>query len=508
MRHITIMLFVALLVLSCGKSDPITSGVDSTERFVMNFGYAPVAIFSGNYDYLDADAAAIMNGFGTGPGNWDTVWEDGDEQKWSVATALEYEGSETHILYRFLGDDADMETMSAMFTIDDLPVKIRFPRVASSYFDVNENTKFVEVAIAYQYWNNGDWDIGVVRMGFNPLDFEDDGIDDIAPIWTAVSVEQNMTTLVSEIHPDIAYNPGTGDLWLVYSKSEGEGVWHIYVLQGRRQGTYKTEVPWNIVNEQIAQRTDEDHTHNGFHPRIDIGYITLPGYNLNWMLVIAYTGGHEPGTTVNGRWHIRVNYWPVSGLIPTPFSNNWYVHDSVFDNYPAGVPMIDIGPQGSDFGALVWTQAKADDWSNCTLSYLDSRYGMYHQSLDAEWAGECTAFPSVVAHPHSGGPHDPYNASVSYLRTANYVNGYWNPKAVLLTTDPDGPWGEKTSAGDALPISSTIHGKWDPGGIVEHYLGLSTALTVMDDRFWVIWSGYDEGAGPDTVYGSFGWTTP
>jgi hypothetical protein len=201
-----------------------------------------------------------------------------------------------------------------------------------------------------------------------------------------------------------------------------------------------------------------------------------------------------------------VNYWPVFDLIATPFTNNWYVRDWEFGDYPGGVPMIDVGPKGSDFGALVWTQAKTDDWSNCTLSYVDSRGGRHHQTPDSEWGSMCTAFPSVAVHQWESGTD--YYASVSFLRSQNYVNEYWNPRAVLLTTDTTELWPDKTSAANSLTVSSTIHGTWDPGGIVEHYLGLSTALTVMDDKFWVIWSGYDEGAGPDTVYGSFGSTAP
>jgi hypothetical protein len=498
------MLFVALFVLSCGKSNPITSGVDSPEHFVMGFQQTPVAVFSGNYDYLDADAATIMNGFGTEVP--DTVWEDDEGHNWAVATALEYDGSETHILYRFLGDDEYMGTMSAMFTIDDLPVKIRFPRVASSFFDVS--TDFVEVAIAYQYWDLGgnDWDIGVVRIGFDPAVFDVDHPEYIEPEWTAAP--EGVDTVFSEIHPDLAYTPETGDLWLVYSKNVDEGIWHIYVLPGMRDDQDKTVVEWNSNYEQIAQNTSGLEAHNGFHPRIDIGFIKLPGYSppAQWMLVIAYTGGHQPGEAVHSRWHVRVNYWPVFDLIATPFTNNWYVRDWEFGDYPGGVPMIDVGPKGSDFGALVWTQAKTDDWSNCTLSYVDSRGGRHHQTPDSEWGSMCTAFPSVAVHQWESGTD--YYASVSFLRSQNYVNEYWNPRAVLLTTDTTELWPDKTSAANSLTVSSTIHGTWDPGGIVEHYLGLSTALTVMDDKFWVIWSGYDEGAGPDTVYGSFGSTAP
>jgi hypothetical protein len=245
--------------------------------------------------------------------------------------------------------------------------------------------------------------------------------------------------------------------------------------------------------------------HNSFHPRIDIGRVNFGSYTGNqWLVGIAYTGWSDLRL-----WHVRVNYWATTENGEQDYIKNdvgW--NDALFPLFPAGIPNIDIGPPGSDHAAIVWMQAKSHEWANCTVMYADTHAGsiaLGRLNPDPPWGSECSAFPSVAVH-QAQTPAGDYRSSISYLRTANYISGWWSPRAVYADTGPNILAVAFQSPPTNIPLTSQAVGKWDAGATIEHYAGMSTALTVYSGSYWMLWSAYDPSAsgGPCSVYGAFG----
>jgi hypothetical protein len=223
------------------------------------------------------------------------------------------------------------------------------------------------------------------------------------------------------------------------------------------------------------------------------------------MVGIAYTGWIQ----LIG-WHIRVNYWATSESGQNNYCKNdigW--DDGVFGLFPAGVASIDIGPPDSDHAAIAWMQAKSDDWANVTVMYADCKQGglvsLGRLNPDAHWGAACSAFPSVAVHEYLGGNN--YRSSISFLGSTNYVSAQWIPEAVHADTAPGSIAVTFSDPPISVPGTDSAVGKWDSGTTVEHYFGLSTALTVYANNYWMVWSAYDptsSAGGPTSVYAAFG----
>jgi len=230
-------------------------------------------------------------------------------------------------------------------------------------------------------------------------------------------------------------------------------------------------------------------------------------YPEQWMVGFAYMA-HNAALG----WHIRLNYWSCAELDPpnppaTTYTQNdigW--DDILLSEYPAGIPSFDIGPPGSNHGAIAWMQAKTDEWSNCTVMYADSHAGSISYDridMDGRWPRDCYALPSVAVHQHIAGN---YRASVSLLHSEDYVTNYWIPSYTWIDSIPAGG---SAGFGPVIEVIHliTCHGEWDAGAFIEHNYGLSTGLTVYDRNYWMLWSGFDPAlgdGGPSSVYGAWG----
>ncbi len=519
---VTCLLLTAALMTACSKSGPINPSVAGPDRHSLDFDPA-VPIFSGIYQYTEADVAGIINGPGTI--NYDTPWEDFFGRSWAVAVGHEYQQSGGHrFVVRFLCSNG---SMSDAFYVSLPEQEIRSVRVAACYFNQIDgfgNGPFVEVAITYQRWHSVEeyWFIQVHRLAFSPTDFNTGNFEFDWGYSYPVCHRAGM----QEIQPDIAYNPETGDLFLVFSRLEAPGLTRIYYSQGIRLPNLRLVdwATWGIgrLAQYEFQPGDPPEVidwmkHNGYHARIDIGRIAFGHYpyNVDWMIAIAYTGG-KLALAWPGRWHVRINYWPVSYL-PTNadfLATNMSVFDHKFGNLAGGLPMLDIGPPGTNMAAVVWTQARSSSWSNATVSYWDTHGGHNRINADSTWGTTCSASPSVVIHDYDPGEPDYLFASVSYLTSTNYMWAHWEPQIRYFESmiDPEpGTTPEEIAVLDDSFFDiedndpeTDIHGKWDVGTAPEHFIGTSSSLTVLGNEFWMVWSGFEFGAGPTVIYGTYG----
>jgi hypothetical protein len=509
MRNYVIAIAALALVVSCGRPDPIHSDLSGTDlgREGMAFQTA-VQIFAGDVDNpsVDADNAEVTKGPGSGAVG--EPWVDNQGNNWGVATAIREDALGRHVVvFRKLGVSS-LEVGFTGQTVYTVPFpyipppnqvrEARLPKVAACYFP-DGDPPFVEFAFTYQYLDtsgeNDDWECVIARCRF---DNPGNGFDALTPYWFPLDLLPDADAW--NVQPDIAYDATTGDLYVVCAVYVGPGTSNLYVIKCTRSQNFLTISHGDAV---IAQYLG----HNSFHPRIDIGQVKFYPYLGNqWLVGVAYTGWSE-----DMGWHVRLSYWAT-------YENNYAAHDfgwedPTFRKFPAGLPCIDIGPPGSDHAAMAWMQAKSDDWANSTVIYADTKptgednkhqlsYGVLHP--DSTWGSPCSAFPSVAVHKHSG---DIYRSSISLLISTDYVAGKWVPTAVAAHTYPAN---DSVGFGTPVPIPGVAEadGKWDSGTTVEHYFGMTTALTVYQNSYWMVWSGFDpaDAGGPTSVWGAFGFT--
>ena len=103
---VTCLLLTAALMTACSKSGPLSPSVAGPDRHSLAFDPA-VPIFSGIYQYTEADVAGIIKG----PGNinYDNPWVDSGGHSWAVAVGHEFQQSGLHKqVIRFLRDDGVM----------------------------------------------------------------------------------------------------------------------------------------------------------------------------------------------------------------------------------------------------------------------------------------------------------------------------------------------------------------------------------------------------------------
>jgi len=472
------------------------------------------AIFTGTWTapIIDGDIATILNG--PGAGNEGIPWTKGLTSHYSVVVGLERKlNQECQILLRVVEGDGDVAQATFPVLLDN-PLEQgevrRLPKVSALYIDPPSATPYIEVAVVYQFWADDDtWDIGIRQMIFNPATFPADG-----SLSSTSDLDMPDDDGDPSIQPDIAYDPYTGDIYVVTIKEIVYGDTNVYFIHGVRTGYTNTVTMGDAV---FAQDT-EDESINAFNPRVACGEVGFLNYDEDWMVAFGYSAyNNEYG------WHTRLNFWSVYDIENTAnFSTNndtgW--DDPVYGDYAAGFPTIDIGPPGSNHAALVWIQSKSWEWSNSTVMYADTHggdisYTALHDEPDdvgdPSWGFECSALPSVAVLKHES--EDDYIAGISYLYSADYASGIWAPAYCQIITAYGGS-GIEIGADNKVtfPFSIKWNGKWDSGATSEHNYGVGTALTVWGDDYWMIWSAWkadpqSETGGPTSIYGAWGDTS-
>jgi hypothetical protein len=472
--------------------------------------------------FYDADISGIIQGPGNAVLDPDVAWEY-DGHTFSVAVALEEipASTERTISYRFLGDDQNNYITSAILQVPGVQGEINFARVASCFFvDVNQpdNTwqTFVEVAIVYQIEEAGQRDIQLVRMGFDPIDFVLNGstIPVTEPAWTVAPYEIFDGDGLDQIMPDIAYDPRRENM------SEYGG--NVYVTFVRYIDAHHTKIfgveipranigdPWtqsNLLTEPLHPRPEpiqlQSYIENGFHPRIDVGFLSFPENNINfaeWKVGIAYTGD-------NDHYHPRVIMFEMPPNAPNYMDNG--IAPLQFAQLAGGMPVIDIGPLGTNHAAVAWSQSRSESWNDVTVAYWDSLLNFFQ--LHPNSGVMSSASPSVCVHNRQAGS-DIYQTSIAFLSTPNVNSHSWEARAMLVEcnmTNPEEPI--FTTHQPHHFTFTSFFGEFDIGSHYTNWYGLSSSITAYDDRYWALWSSIDQPAGQTAiqqVHGAYGFTNP
>ncbi|MCX6647350.1 MAG: hypothetical protein NTY09_13475 [bacterium] len=365
------------------------------------------------------------------------------------------------------------------------------------------------------------------------------------PPWAVddTIVQPAYETHYGAMMPDIAYDPRTdqpgfnsrGDLYLVYTWYNPddtdllEGP-RVYIKFGIRNNLLhdwlysdfvwldppsNPPTPIHYLTSQ-GEGVPHDRICHGFHPKIDIGYISfVPGHPERWTVAVAFTadgGNFEPHIVT---WNAG---WPIyDARLELPIRLSPYIILNSVE-YPGFMPSVDIGPNGANHCAVTWTQARSENWNDVTVGYIDNHGGAFYLDLEPDFtqyylAGimEAFAFPSVAVWDDENN----YRTSISYLNSLNPVTNRWDSRAVTYDTIFDiGPPISVTTElqGTETNISIATHGLYDSGSQYSNWYGISSSMSVHNGRYWVLYSAMpdpnteDSNLNLNKVYGSFGWT--
>lgn len=464
--------------------------------------------------FYDADITEVLKG----PDNGDpgVLALDNQLRSWSVAVALEETGTLLNptrtICYRFLGPGPDF--MSPVFGLPQYEGNIRFARVASCLIDGDEhpNDTFVEVAIAYQVWNGGEWEIHVVRIGYDPDVFNNLNWGGAIIEWGPTPFDFNYPNDdYDEIMPDIEYDPVTGDLYVVMTRYENESLPRIWMRPAvRNHQTYHSEVTWHpkrrvqfTMVEDTSYPYDLPEPMHGFHPRIDIGYVTLFPFpemepDPDWYIMIVYTGDY-------GIFTPFLSYWLV-GEWPSEFNYNEL--DMNPGSTKAGfMPVIDIGLPDTDHCAMAWSQTRSESWNDVTVGFVDLHYG--YGFLETDTGLVSSAFPSVSVIDRE--IDDTFETSLFFMESDNPNSINWRPSYRNVVTDWLNVPPVALNLGTETSLNETFFGDYDSGSQFSNWYGMSSSIAysvINPNNCWVIWSSHTE-AEQDwnhltTVYGAYG----
>ncbi len=486
MKRLPVMLLVALIAVSCAGREPSSPEISALGRAGQWFR-DPWMLFGGVHPCMETDVAAIL--VCSNAGNAGTVWVDGSGVRWSVATSvLDQEAAPpTYIgYYRFLPQWPDSEADFGPGRACGWPGQCRYLKVSACYMELYG---YVEVITACQWrpTEEDDWDILVERRKFDPDDFAAGSPADPMqpPSYWLFSEEMDQQW------PDLAHDPESGDVYLVYSHEEVEGnEYRLYYRKGNRE--YCGEVTWG--QKVSCQKTEGEDEHNGFFPRVDIGRVTVPGYTGLQLIGIAYTG--QQGNICN----VWINYWPIPGGPPPDMPHNHKIEDRNWADHNAGFATIDIGPPNTDFAAIAFIQAHSPNWQQAHVTFADSiSYSFTYIEQDM-CPYQYAAYPSVAIHQGA-----PYSASVSFHAWDGVVQHHWHPAARQVVVRPGG----NVQLGDPTIISYDVHGYWNRAIAWDYDFGVNTSLVVYDDNsYWMVWSSLIDTPGPEYVHGAFGYTDP
>jgi hypothetical protein len=461
----------------------------------------PIELFGEENVATDGDVSEIVISLGGSDqpdGTKGTVWENGNSH-WSVVSACEETPQGNHVGYfRFLGESGNPIYMSSKYFFGDPDKDIQFPKVAAAFFTKSGQLPwpnwyiFVEVAVVFQVWNEdtGTWDLAIEIFRFEPVHFAPGQLDQIVQIGdpTLRILDEDVNCM----YPDVAYNPFRGHILIVYSRDDHPGARVVYFRQGLRSDPY-ININWNT-----SRYPAQNFSHNGFHPRIDVGWIQTYQQPLQWMAAIVYTGAHDD------RWRPWYNYWPVILQQPTLVNDQEIMFpDVIYDDHAGGLPVLDIGPPGSNFAAVVWNQAKdtqnPQNWQNVSVAYIDTKgcWCLFTLPDDPE---TLSSYPSICIH-NNDSEHP--QASVSYLYKDPDTNGHWEPRMRLI--DSGNPLYLHNPTGFDLFV---IYGDWQPLDCITNWFGMSTSLIVYPGNwYWMTWTSMLPGdAEPCHVHGAFGFT--
>ncbi|HHE73798.1 MAG TPA: hypothetical protein ENL37_01760 [Desulfobacteraceae bacterium] len=225
-----------------------------------------------------------------------------------------------------------------------------------------------EVAVCYRFYDevDDDFDVGVYRMRFRWEDMDPvTGIGD--PFWTDNFIVPDPMEPCHDFFPDVAYDPYTSDLYLVWSRQMNYGVhpepdaYRLHYMRFHRN----TDMSGQWLGPWQAQ----PNSHNGWTPRIDVGTTEeMFGLPVGVNVVVGYSSQYANDHV---GFHLRANGW-IAG--DDGDHNTWDLdlQNPSFPLVDAGLPSVDIAPETSEthYVAIGYIQ-------NESLGGLEPEWGIH-----------------------------------------------------------------------------------------------------------------------------------
>ena len=398
----------------------------------------------------------------------------------------------------------------------------RFPKCAAAVFDCYSDpyNQFVEVAVCYQITgiegSMNEWDVGLTIMRWH---LEESSFPTGPPDVRFDIVLPDTASGLDELHPDVAYEPYTGDVYVVYedvqSASPGTPVYLKYRRFDRNPDNHEQFTNYNpptYPTEVDAQ----PQTHNGYTPCIDIGWVDYGQNAVEWVAIV-YTSqylvdGNED--MMNGYVVCCSAFQPVD-----PYTlSNFPLRNPAFYWNGAGLPSVDLSPRYDGqphFGACAFVQEDGQDGYGPIVNVYEidtfdfDRFTLISRDISNLNPNQNIAdglYPSIMVH------YDPYDefrlASITYMAQQPETQTL-RPRVVRLSLAPEGypnPW--PPLANDFLDpdnLNLTISGNYNLSQIPFIEPGVSTAIALGTDIYWAAWCDRIEMEDPPLlVWGAYG----
>ena len=321
----TVLILLALmLVLGCSKGgDPITP--DGLERDILSFyDYQQVFPESGQITFRDTDLATLVyaeTGSYADSGSPAVLEYDSEYVQFCIQVSLEIGiGTKVPWLAWMINDDgggnpAIVDRREFAYESGPLSWDYKYPKVAAIYKEeATPEDSRVKVAVSGMVLlpNASSWSVGVWFMEWSGDDFENGTMGDPDNEW-GVLVPANLNALqlvdrVDVYSQDIAFDPETGDLWLIYA-SDDHTNGNPIKLKCRKYVEDESAWEWTEDEDYRGYAYDPGIDCSCYYPSVDIGAITLDA-TFGWYVAVAFTALNHP--SANATLCLAGNYWLVT----------------------------------------------------------------------------------------------------------------------------------------------------------------------------------------------------
>ncbi|HEX9744885.1 MAG TPA: hypothetical protein VGB30_05610 [bacterium] len=372
----------------------------------------------------------------------------------------------------------------------------RTPHVdAISHWQLVPYTLYNEVAICYRYRDtqHGDTDIGVTRLRFDHTElWPEEGLQGVYELVEHYSVPDPVIDDVEyqslDFFPDIAYDPDTADIYLVWTRQmdylgDPEQYMVHWMKFDRNDPNSDMDGHWVITDDPAndPQPLAQRNTHNGWTPRVDVGTthgVTAPQISQGRNVVLAYTTQYANGH--NG-FHPAVIGWPVTNEVESITSYELQLLDPTYGLESSGLPIVDISPetnpgngyiavtfmqdqvigvQGNEYHITLWNSINPEEYNY---------FGLLGESI----------YPTVAIH------------SESAQQTDNVVSLSYFSRDIFHALVPIAQQFNITTheVGQLTLITGGANGVWVLEEILAFQWGMNCSISVLDDqRYWLAWS--------------------
>ncbi len=491
---ITCGLIIGLLLVSiipgCSeKSDPTTPN-PSLRGAEFFWDCAEVFPFVVGNPYRDLDIATLVESYDSPYCGEPAVLDyNGNNTSFSIMVSLLDTNTVlgTIPMYAWLDDNGQVVEWEEFGAPSEGFLEYKFPKVDAIYHvGDTQDSSIVMVAVSFMWRLPNapppldNWELGVWLMRWSGFAWHDLP-PDIGP--PDVTYPLILTAERNQWGHDIAFNPQTRDLFLVFTSDSGGGnyPWRLYYYRIYQPGP---PFVWTAVGPWWAVHPGQDM--NCWLPSVDVGRLSnMPGYDFPAMFVgVAFTAKNYGGDQY---YRVAGNYWdPIDDGDGDQTANVFSVKNTDLPlNLNAGLPCLDIAPNNStpNYYAIAYVQEVNED----------HQYEVYEiDNINNDWflvseaplhANRLKTLPSIAC--HYTGPADDNAVSVSmYENNSNGTPGaLFSPVAVQIhipSQTIDSQWSKVTVGYDG------VNGPWLPFNVAFLDAGIATDIVLTENNWYYI----------------------